>query len=173
MKVENIQIRRMHVRDLAGVLEIERQAFAMPWTSQMFLNEIAAAGESVPLVAHLGGRLVGYAILWLVGTRLHVANIAVEEGSRRLGIGTLLVRRAFVEARNRRCRRTSLETRASNRAAIDLFRTLGFRTVAISHGYYTDNDEDALVMVRAIEAEGKREESPSDAECQRNARLPE
>jgi ribosomal-protein-alanine N-acetyltransferase len=155
MKLEGIHVRKMQVEDIPGVLDIERQSFKMPWTSQMFLSEIVAGEDSRPLVASAGSQLVAYAILWVVGPRLHLANIAVAEHCRRQGLGSVLVRRAFVEARERRCRRVSLETRASNHAAIDLFRKLGFRTLAISHGYYTDNGEDALVMVCPVEMRGE------------------
>ncbi|MCK4547440.1 MAG: ribosomal protein S18-alanine N-acetyltransferase [Candidatus Eisenbacteria sp.] len=150
MRLEGMEIRRMQAGDVPGVVDIERRAFAMAWTCEMFLKEIAASADSVPLVMHLEGRLVAYAILWRVGRRFHVANIAVDERYQRRGLGTLLIRRVFEEALKRDCSRVSLETRVSNRVAINLFRKVGFRTVTVSHGYYTDNDEDALVMVRAI-----------------------
>lgn len=150
---DRIRIRHMRVDDVERVVEIERQAFAMAWTADMFMREIAASEESLTLVASQDDEIFGYAILWPVGPRLHLANVAVAREFRRRKVGWRLIRQVFAEARERECRRISLETRTSNHAAIDLFRKVGFRTVAISHGYYSDNGEDALVMVCVVPEE--------------------
>lgn len=162
MKVESVEIRRMQLKDVGEVVKIEREVFSMAWTPSMFLKEITAEEESLPLVVSSGHEFLGYAIVWRLATRLHLANIAVDKRFRRRGIGSRLIHQIFAEAKARDCARVSLETRVSNRDAIRLFVRMGFRTVAISHGYYTDNDEDALVMVRQIP--GDSESSPRAAE---------
>jgi len=169
MTPETVRTRRMLPGDVPRVVEIERRCFRMAWTAEMFRREIESRPEGLPMVAHRGDQLVGYVVVWWVGPRLHLANIAVGEEARRRGIGTLLVERVFDEARARGCRRVSLETRVSNRGAIGLFRRLGFRTVTISHGYYSDNGEDALVMVchvpeRPSKAQAGAEVGPSQSE---------
>ncbi len=146
----------MRVEDVPRVLEIERQSFAMAWTPEMFYKEISEDQDSEPLVALLDGQVLAYAIVWIVGPRLHLANIAVDPAFHRRGIGSALLGALFEIARDRGFGRVSLETRVSNRAAISLFRRMGFRTVTVSHGYYTDNNEDALVMVRRVEPESGR-----------------
>ncbi|MNR67441.1 ribosomal-protein-alanine N-acetyltransferase [compost metagenome] len=42
--------------------------------------------------------------------------------------------------------RITLEVRASNYVAQNLYEKLGFRSVGVRRGYYTDNREDAVVM---------------------------
>ena len=165
MNPEDIVIRKMGVEDVPRVVDIERRVFAMPWTPGMFAKETSAVQDSLPLVALAGDRLIGYAVLWFVGVRVHLANIAVDAKFRRLGIGRMLLERVFEETRRRGSSKVSLETRVSNQAAVGLFRKMRFRTVTISHGYYTDNDEDALVMVRSLEgvSRKRRRDAGSDS----------
>ncbi len=157
MTPEPLRIRRMEAEDVPRVMDIERRVFAMAWTPDMLYKETSTGQDSLPLVALAGDRLVAYAVLWFVGPRLHLANVAVDPEFRRRGIGTMLLGSVLEEARSRGFRRVSLETRVSNRAAIALFRKSRFRTVTISHGYYTDNDEDALIMVRTLESGSERD----------------
>ena len=49
--------------------------------------------------------------------------------------------------------RITLEVRASNFAAQELYRRFGFEAVALRRGYYQDSGEDALVMMRDLGAE--------------------
>jgi ribosomal-protein-alanine N-acetyltransferase len=72
--------------------------------------------------------------------------MAVREGSRKRGIGTLLLGRALEEAKGRGARRSFLEVRFSNKAAQSLYRRLGFLASDRRPRYYTDPAEDALVM---------------------------
>jgi ribosomal-protein-alanine N-acetyltransferase len=48
--------------------------------------------------------------------------------------------------------RITLEVRASNFPAQELYRRYGFRAVALRRGYYLDTGEDALVMMREAAA---------------------
>ena len=52
------------------------------------------------------------------------------------------------KARAHKCRIATLEVRRSNDAAIALYGSLGFRAVGMRPAYYTDNREDAVVMIK-------------------------
>ena len=54
-----------------------------------------------------------------------------------------------MKARSGGCEYMSLEVRESNTAAIKLYEKLGFVTVNVSKGYYSDN-ENAIIMTRAL-----------------------
>lgn len=47
-------------------------------------------------------------------------------------------------------RYATLEVRRSNMGAIRLYEKLGFRSVGIRRGYYSDTGEDAIVMMLNI-----------------------
>ena len=83
-------------------------------------------------------------------------NFAVDPPLQGRGIGGFLMDWMLAEAARNGYRRVSLEVRASNESAIALYTSRGFRRVFVRKGYYTDNDEDALIMVCDLEAPDAR-----------------
>jgi ribosomal-protein-alanine N-acetyltransferase len=145
-----IELRRLAVRDLDTIEEIERASYPTPWSRSMFAGELAKP-SSVCLGAYDGdasGALVGYAIVSRYVDAWHVMNIAVAPAHRRRGIAAALLDRLFDLTSGDARRGYTLEVRVSNEGAIKLYENLGFRRRGIRRGYYTDNREDALIMWR-------------------------
>jgi ribosomal-protein-alanine N-acetyltransferase len=144
-----IELRKLKLRDLGAIEEIERASYPTPWSRSMFAGELAKP-SSICLGAVDGEQdeLVGYLIISRYVDAWHVMNIAVAPAYRRKGIARALMERLF-EVTERDARRGyTLEVRVSNDAAISLYEALGFRARGIRRGYYTDNREDALIMWR-------------------------
>ena len=142
-----IEFRKLKLRDLNTIEEIERTSYPTPWSRSMFAGELAKP-SSICLGAFESEReeLVGYLIISRYVDAWHVMNIAVAPEYRRRGIARSLMERLFdVTARDAR-RGYTLEVRVSNEAAIRLYEELGFKARGIRRGYYTDNREDALIM---------------------------
>ena len=142
-----IELRRLEMRDLDRIEEIERESYPTPWSRSMFAGELAKP-SSICLGAFEpeNGKLVGYLIISRYVDAWHVMNVAVADSYRRRGVATGLMERLF-EATARDGRRGyTLEVRVSNEAAIRLYERLGFKARGIRRGYYTDNREDALIM---------------------------
>ena len=89
---------------------------------------------------------VGFLLAWLLGGDLEILTVAVAQARRRAGIGAALVEATTAEARARRCERVLLEVRASNAAALALYRSAGFTEDGLRRGYYSDPTEDAVLM---------------------------
>jgi ribosomal-protein-alanine N-acetyltransferase len=142
----------MEHRHLDEVLAIER-AFAAPWTREMFLQELQHQWEaSEALVAQCGDEVIGYVLCWFVADEIHIVNLAVHAQSRRRGIGRRLMQEVCDRALQRGLSIATLEVRVHNQAAILLYESMGFRKVAIRKGYYADNGEDAIVMLKELKA---------------------
>lgn len=92
------------------------------------------------------GRVVGYAGMWIVLDEAHVTNIAVAPEMRGRDIGDALLTELERRARARECRRMTLEVRPSNSVAIALYTKHGFVPRGRRPGYYSDTNEDAIVM---------------------------
>jgi ribosomal-protein-alanine N-acetyltransferase len=142
----------MSSRDLDQVMVIER-TFSAPWTREMFHQELHQSDVSDNLVAVVGGRVAGYVLWWYVADEVHIVNVAVHPDERRRGIARRLLLDVFERARARGMSIATLEVRVHNAAAIRLYDTPGFRQIAIRKGYYADNGEDALVMLKALQPE--------------------
>jgi [ribosomal protein S18]-alanine N-acetyltransferase len=145
--MSEIELRRLELRDLGAIEEIERSSYPTPWSRSMFASELAKP-SSLCLGAFESetGRLVGYLIISRYVDAWHVMNVAVAPEYRRRGIASLLLNRLFELTAGGSRRGYTLEVRVSNTGAIKLYEELGFRPRGVRRGYYTDNREDALIM---------------------------
>jgi ribosomal-protein-alanine N-acetyltransferase len=142
-----LEFRKLKLRDLNAIEEIERVSYPTPWSRSMFAGELAKPSSiCLGAIDSDANLLVGYLIISRYVDAWHVMNIAVTDGYRRRGIASKLMERLFeITARDGR-RGYTLEVRVSNDAAIRLYEGLGFRARGVRRGYYTDNREDALIM---------------------------
>jgi ribosomal-protein-alanine N-acetyltransferase len=146
-EIDGLDIRKMQESDLDEVGAIEHDLFTLPWSRASFLFEIADSRTSYAIAAILQSRVVGYAVGWFVADELHIGNVAVKRLSQGKGIGRMLLEKMLAEAGTRGTTYATLEVRVSNTRAIGLYRKHGFKGVAIRKRYYSDNGEDALVMM--------------------------
>ena len=142
-------VRRLQLRDLGAIEEIERSSYPTPWSRSMFAGELTKA-SSICLGAfeRETGALLGYLIISRYVDAWHVMNVAVAPEHRRHGIASDLLERLFELTATDGRRGYTLEVRVSNESAIKLYERAGFRARGIRRGYYTDNREDALIMWR-------------------------
>lgn len=142
-----VHYRKMTLEDVPAVHAIELATFPTPWTLDSFYYEVNENKFSHYLVAeNEAGELVGFCGVWLVVDAAQITNVAVVETVRGQGIGEALMREAIRVAKETNMDTMSLEVRVTNTVAQNLYRKLGFQDGGIRKGYYTDNQEDALVM---------------------------
>ncbi|MCL4439330.1 MAG: ribosomal protein S18-alanine N-acetyltransferase [Firmicutes bacterium] len=128
------------------VIEIETLSFPIPWTRRAFFFELTENDFAFYIVAVINGRVVGYAGMWLVLDEAHITNVAMHPDYRGNGNGRALLTELLTRAAVLGAVRISLEVRVSNRAARDLYRSVGFIDMGTRRKYYSDNDEDAIIM---------------------------
>ena len=147
-------IRRMREGDIDEVYRIEEDLFPVPWPKRSFIFEVGNERTTYAVVATEREVIVGYAIGWFVEDELHIGNVAVRRDRQGTGVGRELLEDFIREASTRGALYITLEVRASNVKAIGLYRRYGFKGIAIRRQYYTDNGEDALVMLAELGKEG-------------------
>lgn len=145
-----VVITTMLRRHLREVLRIEEKTSSTPWSLGLFLAEVRR-DEREYLVAlsdrrGVGSRVVGFAgLLYVIGEG-HITTVAVDPAEQGGRIGTrlllVLVRRAIAHG----AESITLEVRASNTAALALYRRFGFAPSGVRKDYYKDPTEDALVL---------------------------
>jgi ribosomal-protein-alanine N-acetyltransferase len=152
-----IAIRRIRMEDVEEIAALERAIFPDPWTRGAFRHEAEGSPESWSRVAvePADGGILGYMVAWVIADEAHLANLATAPAARRRGVAQRLVDDLLDEALRRGARMVLLEVRRSNLAAQQLYRKNGFYTTMIRREYYRDNLEDALVMVKPLNAAGR------------------
>jgi ribosomal-protein-alanine N-acetyltransferase len=140
---------------LQGAAELERLCFSSPWSAQSlelltndgigvgYLCQKTVAGAESPVVTAYGGMLITV-------DEGQITNIAVHPDHRREGQGAAIVRALLRHAKDAKLDSVSLEVRASNAAAIALYRAAGFSEAGRRRGFYQKPTEDAIVMVCKI-----------------------
>ncbi len=91
-------------------------------------------------------RIVGLVGLWCMMGEGHIVTIAVRQDCRRQGIGEVLLVAALDAALEAGQDEVTLEYRISNLAARALYEKYGFAQVGVRTRYYSDNNEDAVLM---------------------------
>jgi ribosomal-protein-alanine N-acetyltransferase len=141
-----LRIRPMTADDLPAVQLIERASFATPWPSHAYRQELEGNRLAHYLVATLAGEVVAYGGIWVMVDEAHITTFAVHPRYRQRRIGERLLMALLDLALDRHAREATLEVRLTNLAARRLYEKYGFRPVGIRPRYYTDNQEDALIM---------------------------
>jgi ribosomal-protein-alanine N-acetyltransferase len=141
-----LRIEPMALEDLPAVQAIEQSSFTTPWPPHAYRSEIQTNRLAEYLVARVGDRVVAYAGMWLMVDEAHITTFAVHPHWRRQRIGERLLLTLLDIARARRAREATLEVRLSNLPARRLYEKYGFRPVGLRPRYYSDDNEDALIM---------------------------
>ena len=143
---ETVSLVPMRRRHLRAVLRIETLVYPRPWSASLFLSELALRGTRAYHVARVGPEVVGYAGLMLGTEDAHVTTIAVDPEWHRRGVGTRLMLNMARIALERGARNLTLEVRVGNTGAQALYHRFGFAPAGIRKNYYSETNEDALVM---------------------------
>ena len=149
---EKITVRRMTAEDIEQVLEVERAGFEDPWSGEVFnatlllpyayyyVAEITRGSGETRIVGECGVRdIVGEG---------EITNVAVHHDFRGNGIARRMLETLLTESIAKGMTAFTLEVRAGNKPAIELYRRFGFRTEGVRAGFYEKPVEDALIMWR-------------------------
>ncbi|MGD0123269.1 MAG: ribosomal protein S18-alanine N-acetyltransferase [Candidatus Limnocylindrales bacterium] len=141
-----VTVELMKVDDLPEVQVIERESFTTPWPPHAYRQELENNRLAQYIVARCGDTIVGFAGIWLLVDEAHVTTVATRRSWRRQGIGDRLLLALLDLARTRGAHEATLEVRPSNISARRLYEKYGFKVVGVRPRYYSDDNEDALIM---------------------------
>lgn len=142
---EQITIERLSLpdeSDLLSIAALESNAFSNPWTREALIEMISSDVTRL-YVARYGRQIVAFCACWVIAGELHINTLAVDGDMRRRGIATNLLHHVLQQTA---VKRATLEVRRSNTAALKLYEGLGFTATAVRRRYYSNPDEDALIL---------------------------
>jgi ribosomal-protein-alanine acetyltransferase len=145
-----MRVRQMMEADVARAMEIARSLPEAPhWTEAAYRSALDPGGQPprTALVAkEASGAVAGFAVACRVGDEAELELICVAASDQRRGIGRQLLKALIAELGQSGVTKVSLEARVSNRAALSLYRALGFEQIGVRPRYYDDPQEDAVLM---------------------------
>lgn len=133
--------------DAKGIYLVESCCFNLPWSFESIQYEMCDNDMAVYVVALVDGRIIGFAGLHEIFDEGHITNVAVLPEYRGQRIGEQLLNKLFSIVQ-KTVNQYTLEVRISNKSAITLYSRLGFKSAGVRPKYYTDTQEDALIMWR-------------------------
>lgn len=141
------------IRDVAALEErtmgsdawnVSQLADELPRADRTWWAAFAGVDEGKREVTADDGVLIGYAGGWIVDGQIQILKIAVDPAYRRLGIARELLARLASDARDLGAYEATLEVRASNTGAQNLYKHVGLSYVGMRPHYYSDR-EDACI----------------------------
>lgn len=145
MKNEMINVIRGEERHLSGIAELERLCFANPWTEDGLL--MLTSDNGLAAVIEEDGDVLAYGGVLFAADEAEITDVATCPDRRRCGYGRAIMEWLISESISRGAVRMSLEVRASNEAAIELYKSLGFEIMGKRPRFYRNPTEDAYVML--------------------------
>ena len=140
---------------------------------------LSAPGRAARLLRRAGSAtdrdrpILGFLGLWFLGDQLHITTIATDPLVQGRRVASHLMLCAFDTAEESGLRTLALEVRASNERARAIYERFGLREVGRRRRYYSDNGEDAVIMVtESIETEAMQQRIARLREALQTARPP-
>ena len=134
---------------LDGIIEIERSSFPTPWSTNSFIQEIKNSVSHLWAVI-LKSNLSAYICFWMFASEIQLINIAVHTEWRGKGFGHNLLMQMIEAGISKGIQQVWLEVRLSNMPAKMLYEKLGFLEVGRRRKYYSDTNEDAIIMALSL-----------------------
>lgn len=146
--IDKLQIEPMQPEHLSRVLDIENVSFPKPWSYRSYMGELTRNNFAHYFVGLIEGKVVSYIGIWIVVDEAHITTIAVDPEYRGNNIAEKLIAYAVEYSKIWGAEKMLLEVRVSNKAAQKVYHRMGFVQIGVRKQYYSDNLEDAIVMLK-------------------------
>ncbi len=146
-------VRSMCLADIDRVMDIAEGLKDAPrWRRETYQAAVEPGlPERIALVAvDAAGNVNGFAVAVLIPPQAELETIAVVSETQRKGIASRIFEELRAGLKRMQITEVMLEVRESNHAARALYARLGFVENGRRHGYYSDPQEDAVLLQRLV-----------------------
>ena len=150
-----LNIRPMTESDIDRVHEIEQTAHVAPWAWEV-LRDCVLVGyhcRILELDQEDNPQIIGYTISRFSERVFHILNLCIAKEFQHQGYGRVLLTSLLNSVVNSNAiDNVVLEVRPSNKIAIHLYATMGFKQKEIKRNYYNDKPvlEDAILLEKKL-----------------------
>ncbi|WP_133133658.1 MULTISPECIES: ribosomal protein S18-alanine N-acetyltransferase [unclassified Legionella] len=146
------EIRPMKLNDIDRVYSIELSSHRTPWSREI-LHDCVLVGYDCRVLERttvLMKQVIGYIICRNNVNVCHILNLCISSEQQGKGYGKKLLLSVLDSLTNSST--VVLEVRPSNKAALKLYKKLGFKKDLVKKNYYKDNsgEEDAILLKKII-----------------------
>lgn len=150
-----LQIRPMTTDDIDRIYAIELAAHRAPWGRDILRDCVLVGYYCLVLEKWVGvvKQIVAYIICRHTQGVSHILNLCVDVPYQGQGLGRYLLKQVMKTYKKSPIRSLMLEVRPTNKVAINLYQSLGFKSSGIKKEYYKDPNgviEDALVLKKNL-----------------------
>ncbi len=142
-------IRKMEIRDIDKVIELELNTFNETLGYTMLLNEVTKNEVARYYIYEEDNEIVGYLGSWQQSGFAEIVNFLIISSKRQMGYGSKMLEHVFSDMKNNSIEIITLEVRESNTSAINLYEKFDFKYSHRRKEYYA-NKEDALVLIKKM-----------------------
>jgi len=140
-------IRKMELKDIPAVLDIQNALAFQDWNERQMKQEISANYTYAVVYENSSAEILGYAVFHLLGADSELLSIAVSDKAQRSGIGGELLLSGFSQLNFESGDCCFLEVRENNQKARRFYEKFGFQLFGIRKKYYSDGENAALYKV--------------------------
>ena len=140
----DISIEKMNASNILGVKEICDLSFSSPWSIDS-LNKELTNKRAAYIVIKLGDKIVGFGGMWTLFDEADITNIAVHPDYRGHNFGDIIENLIKI-AKELGATSMTLEVRASNTPAINLYKKHNFTIEGTRKNFYENPKEDGHIM---------------------------
>jgi ribosomal-protein-alanine N-acetyltransferase len=145
----------MNEEDIDNVYSIETTVHIAPWSKNILRDCVLVGYNCLILETHINHEWAtgGYAICRHKNGYCHLLNFCIAKHLQGKGFGRKFLKHVLARIdEDQEVAYITLEVRPSNKVALHLYETLGFKISEIKKSYYTDNEyvEDAIVLKKEL-----------------------
>ena len=145
-------IRKAILDDIDDLLVIENKCFSDPWKKKDLQYELSENPVNVFLVFEKDLEIIGFIDFMITFNSATISQIAIVPEHRNKGYARRLLdamETMFPKDIENSVETITLEVRASNQKALNLYTKNGYEKITIKPKYYS-NGEDAIYMVKRL-----------------------
>lgn len=142
--LNSISIEELSYKYVDDVYSIGKLSLEEAWEKSSISKEVKNDMAKYFVAIH-ENKAIGFAGMWIIAGEADVTNIAVHPDFRNKGIGMQVTSALLDYCKCNSISSITLEVRASNISAINLYKKLGFKEEGLRKGFYSDG-EDGIIM---------------------------
>jgi ribosomal-protein-alanine N-acetyltransferase len=148
VNTSNLELKSLTEEHLGAALELDRSCFGGLWTLEAYQRELDSPNSDLfgLFSPFSGAQMLAMGCFWSILEEAHITILAVDPNYQYQGLGQALLYSLLMTASWNGLERATLEVRASNQTAINLYQKFGFKIAGRRRRYYQDNGEDALIL---------------------------